>query len=172
MSRPRKHIIPKDIGLGIIEGGVPQAYIRARPSSATLCSVHVLRVFLCTLYTSKKGKSDTYQNGLGYISAPYPNPYAPVTVPPPYDYSNWAQQYIWHSERRSQERRTFLQNPPSKTPLFLVRIWSFPSVSSLGDYSMWRSSKPLLALRSSHLEHFGVHCLQIRLPSFSKSLHA
>ena len=31
----------------IIERGVPQAYVRARASSATLCSVHVLRVFLC-----------------------------------------------------------------------------------------------------------------------------
>ena len=32
----------------------------------------------------------------------------------------WAQQYIWHSERRSQERRTILQKPPSKNPLVLV----------------------------------------------------
>ena len=41
----------------------------------------------------------------------------------------WAQQYIWHSERHSQERRIFLQKPPSKKPLFLVpekglRPWS------------------------------------------------
>ena len=27
-------------------------------------------------------KSDTYQNGLGYISDTYPNPYPPVTAPP------------------------------------------------------------------------------------------
>ena len=32
----------------------------------------------------------------------------------------WAQQCIWHSEHHSQERRTFLQKPPSKKPLFLV----------------------------------------------------
>ena len=30
----------------------------------------------------QKGNSDTYQNGLGYISDTYPNPYLPVTVPP------------------------------------------------------------------------------------------
>ena len=33
---------------------------------------------------------------------------------------DWAQQCIWHSERRSQERRIFFQKPPSKKPLFLV----------------------------------------------------
>ena len=32
----------------------------------------------------------------------------------------WAQQCIWHSEHHSQQRRTFLQKPPSRTPLFLV----------------------------------------------------
>ena len=32
----------------------------------------------------------------------------------------WAQQYIGHWERHSQERRTFLQKPPSKNPLFSV----------------------------------------------------
>ena len=35
---------------GIIERGVPQAYVRARASSETLCSVRVLRVFLCIFY--------------------------------------------------------------------------------------------------------------------------
>ena len=29
---------------------------------------------------------------------------------------HWAQQYIWHSERHSQERHTFLQKPPLKPP--------------------------------------------------------
>ena len=43
--------VPK---IGIIERGVPQAYVRARASSAMLCSVHVLRVFLC-ISISKKG---------------------------------------------------------------------------------------------------------------------
>ena len=28
----------------------------------------------------------------------------------------WPQQYIWHSERHSQERRTFCKNPLLKTP--------------------------------------------------------
>ena len=39
--------------VGIIERGVPQAYIRARASSAMLSSVHVLRVFLCIFYIKK-----------------------------------------------------------------------------------------------------------------------
>ena len=67
--------------IGIIERGVPQAYVRARASSATLCSVHVLRVFF-SVFSIWKGESDTYQNGLGCISDTYPNPYPPVTVPP------------------------------------------------------------------------------------------
>ena len=65
---------------GIIERGVPQAYVRARASSAALCSVHVLRVF--SLFSISNRESDTYQNGLGYISDTYPNPYPLVTVPP------------------------------------------------------------------------------------------
>ena len=36
-----------------IERGVPQTYIRTHASSATLCSVHVLRVFLCIFYIKK-----------------------------------------------------------------------------------------------------------------------
>ena len=28
----------------------------------------------------------------------------------------WAQQYIWHAERHSRERRTFSQNPLKKKP--------------------------------------------------------
>ena len=32
----------------------------------------------------------------------------------------WAQQYLYHSERHSQERRIFLQKPPSKNLFFLV----------------------------------------------------
>ena len=36
----------------------------------------------------------------------------------------WAQPYIWHSERHSQERRTFCTNPLLKTPFswFLTKI--------------------------------------------------
>ena len=45
---------------GIIERGKPQAYVRARASSATLCSVHVLGVFLCI--SISKRESDTYQH--------------------------------------------------------------------------------------------------------------
>ena len=45
-------------GWSVTERGVPQAYVRARASSATLCSVHVLRVFLCIFYFSKR-ESDT-----------------------------------------------------------------------------------------------------------------
>ena len=33
---------------------------------------------------------------------------------------DWTQQYIWHSEGYSQERRRSLQKPPSKNPLFLA----------------------------------------------------
>ena len=75
--------------LRIIESGVPQAYVHARASSETLCSVHVLRVFLCIFYISKR-ESDTYQkiqNGLGYTSDTYPNPVPPCDGTPPYDYS-------------------------------------------------------------------------------------
>ena len=36
--------------IGIIERGVPQAYVRAHASSETLRSVHVSRVFLCIFY--------------------------------------------------------------------------------------------------------------------------
>ena len=39
--------------IGAIERGVPQAYIRARAPSATLCSVHSYRVFLCIFYIKK-----------------------------------------------------------------------------------------------------------------------
>ena len=56
----------RTIIIGTIERGVPQAYLRAHVSSATLCAVHVLRVFLCIFFKSKR-ESDTYQNRLGYI---------------------------------------------------------------------------------------------------------
>ena len=69
------------IPLGIIErGGVPQAYVRARASSAALCSVHVLRVFLCIFFI-KKGiwyVSKRAWIHIWYLSKPVP----PVTVPP------------------------------------------------------------------------------------------
>ena len=41
----------------------------------------------------------------------------------------WPQQYICHSERHSQERRTFLQKPPPKTPLSWFLIFQdFPKL--------------------------------------------
>ena len=46
--------------------GAPQAYIRARASSATLCSVHS---------SIAKRESDMYQNRLRYISDTHPNPH-------------------------------------------------------------------------------------------------
>ena len=47
----RDHDHPfRGAGFGIVEREVPQAYVRARASSATLCLVHVLRVFLCIFY--------------------------------------------------------------------------------------------------------------------------
>ena len=64
----------------IVEKGVPQAYVRARASSAALCSVHVLRLFLCI--------SDTYQNGLGYIPDTRIQTRTPLSRYAPYDYSN------------------------------------------------------------------------------------
>ena len=63
-----------------VDFGVPQACVRARASSATLCSVHVLRVFLCMFYI-KKGIWYV-SNGLGYMSATYPNPYPPCHCTP------------------------------------------------------------------------------------------
>ena len=43
----------------IAKRGVPQAYVRARTSSAMLCSMHVFRVFLCIFYIKK---------GIWYVS--------------------------------------------------------------------------------------------------------
>ena len=86
-------VVVQHIGIGApcesekSKGGILQAYVRASASSAMLCSVHVLRVFVC-IFCIEKG-SDTYQNGLGYISDTYPNPY-PLSRYPPYDYSKRA----------------------------------------------------------------------------------
>ena len=35
-----------------------------------------------------------YQNGLGYIFDTYPNPYPPVTVHPPHDYSRLVEMFV------------------------------------------------------------------------------
>ena len=47
--------------------GLPQGYIRARASSATLCSVHDLRAFLCIFYISKRSVEPKVRlQGYGY----------------------------------------------------------------------------------------------------------
>ena len=56
------------------KGGVPQAYVHARASSAMLCSVHVLRVFLC-IFSIKKGiwyVSKRAWIHIWYVSKPVP----------------------------------------------------------------------------------------------------
>ena len=44
---------------GVIERGLPQASVRACASTATLCSEHVLRVFLCIFFVKE---------GIRYVS--------------------------------------------------------------------------------------------------------
>ena len=63
------------------ERGVPQAYVHAHASSATLCSAHVLRSF--SVFSISERESDAYQNRLGYISDMYPNPSPPCHCTPP-----------------------------------------------------------------------------------------
>ena len=65
--------------LGIFERGYRKLTF-TRASSATLWSVHAKGSFSVFLY--QKGNSDTYQNGLGYISDTYPNPYPLITYLP------------------------------------------------------------------------------------------
>ena len=57
----------------------------------------------CRFYFYGRGDfseiSDTYQNGLGYISDAYPNPYPPVTVPP---YDDSTANGVWQkSDKKS-----------------------------------------------------------------------
>ena len=72
--------------IGIIERGVPQAYVRARASSATLCSVHVLRVSLSLCIFDIKRESDMYQMG-SYTYLIRIQTRTPLSRYPPYDYS-------------------------------------------------------------------------------------
>ena len=68
---------------GIIERGVPQAYVRARASSETLRSVHVLRVLLCIFYI-KMGI--WYVSKRAWIHVWYVSkPVHPCDGTPPYD---------------------------------------------------------------------------------------
>ena len=64
------------LNLGIIDWGVPQAYVRTRASSATLCSVHVSRVFLCIFYIWKGiwYVSKRAWIHIWYVSKPLPPP--------------------------------------------------------------------------------------------------
>ena len=57
----------------------------------------------------------------------------------------WAWQYIWHSERHSQERRAFLQKAPSKNPLFLVPELGIFTVLSLTAPFHWEKVPDLLS---------------------------
>ena len=50
--------------VGIIEREVPQAFVWARASSATLCSVHVFWVFLCNFSLCQKGNLTRNKTGL------------------------------------------------------------------------------------------------------------
>ena len=63
-----------------IERGVPRAYVRARASSATLCSVHVLWVFLCVF--SIKRNLIRIKTGLDTYLIRIQTRARPVTVPP------------------------------------------------------------------------------------------
>ena len=65
---------------GIIKRGVPQAYVRARVKRNAVFGARFKGLALYFLYI--KMESDTYQNGLGYMSDTHPNPYPPVTAPP------------------------------------------------------------------------------------------
>ena len=53
------------------------------PSTRKSLAIAIVRFWCakCISHISKR-ESDTYQNGLGYISDMYPNPYLPVTIPP------------------------------------------------------------------------------------------
>ena len=52
----------------------------------------------------------------------------------------WPQQYIWHSERHSQERRIFCQNPLQKTPF----SWSLSNGGDIGVLKLGETyHKPL-----------------------------
>ena len=67
--------------------GVPQAYARARASSATICSVQVLSVFLCIFYV-KKGNLIRIKTGLETYLIRFQTR-TPLSRYPPYDCSNF-----------------------------------------------------------------------------------
>ena len=68
--------------LGIIERG-GTASLRSRTCVKRKVVFRVrFKGFFFSVFSLLKGESDTYQNGLGYTSDTYPNPYPPVTVPP------------------------------------------------------------------------------------------
>ena len=66
--------------LGIIERG-GTASLRSR-TCVKRNAVFGARFKGLSLHFLYKRQSDTYQDGLGYISDTYPNPYPPVTVSP------------------------------------------------------------------------------------------
>ena len=77
--------------VGVIERGVPQAYVRARAPSATLCSVGGLRVFLCIFY--QKGNLIRIKTGLDtYLICIQTR--TPLSRNPPCDYSKFVLRFI------------------------------------------------------------------------------
>ena len=87
----------------------------------------------------------------------------------------WPQQYIWHSERHSQERRTFLQKPPSKIynvqmdaavlgdrlPEITQKPFLGPGSPSL-QCGHWESSKVLAGLAFCEMLSHSTHSLHFR----------
>ena len=65
----------------------------------------------------------------------------------------WAQQYIWHSERDSQERRILLQKPPSKNTLFLA-----PDESGASTWPLGCDTPPPFSERFPRGEHAKWRC--------------
>ena len=69
----------------LIDRGAPQAYVRARASSATLCSVLLLKVFLC-IFQYQKGNLIRIETGLDtYLIRIQTR--TSLSRYPPYDYS-------------------------------------------------------------------------------------
>ena len=124
---------------GILERGVPQAYVRARASSATLCSVHVLRVFLCIFYI-KQGiwyASKRAWMHIWYVSKPVP----PCHGTPPYDYSKDSRKMQHLRFRKAPDTFNFLRH-------VMRAIWSVRPKCSHRCVSLKETSlKPVQTLK-------------------------
>ena len=64
---------------------------------------------------------------------------------------HWPQQYIWHSERHSQERRTFCRSPLLKTPFswFLILAYYLCAKANSPSFSQNSPSLPSNSVRLS-----------------------